>query len=67
MPEWEREIREALAGTNLKVDAAREAYRQARAGARVGLIRTPIDGTVLALNAQPGQEVGRLPVRELLP
>jgi multidrug resistance efflux pump len=41
-----------------QLDAAREADRQARAGEKMGLIRAPIDGTVLALNAQPGKEVG---------
>lgn len=38
-----------------QLDAAREANRQARAGERTGEIRAPITGTVLALNAQPGQ------------
>lgn len=32
--------------------------QQARAGEKQGYIRTPLDGTVTVLNAQPGNEVG---------
>lgn len=41
-----------------QLDSAREANRQARAGERIGELRSPIAGTVMALNAQPGQAVG---------
>jgi len=40
------------------LEEARTANQQARAGEKQGNIRTPITGTVLALNAQPGKEVG---------
>jgi multidrug efflux pump subunit AcrA (membrane-fusion protein) len=40
------------------LDAARQANSQARAGERIGEVRAPITGTVLALNAQPGQAAG---------
>lgn len=39
-------------------EAARESLWRAHAGERTGLIRAPIAGTVLALDAQPGQTVG---------
>jgi RND family efflux transporter MFP subunit len=40
-----------------QLEAAREANRQARAGEKFGYVRAPITGTVLGLNAQPGQGV----------
>ncbi len=51
----------SLAPYRAQVEAAREAYRQANAGEKISKIRAPITGTVLALNAQPGQEVGTDP------
>lgn len=47
-----------LAPYRQQFDAAREMYQQARSGARIALIKAPISGTVLALNTQPGSEVG---------
>ena len=47
-----------LAAYKQRLDAARDANREARAGERIGDLRAPISGTVLALNAQPGQTVG---------
>jgi multidrug efflux pump subunit AcrA (membrane-fusion protein) len=40
-----------------QLEQAREANRQAFATEEQGSIRTPISGTVMALNAQPGKEV----------
>ena len=37
---------------------AQETFNQAKSGAKLASIRTPISGTVLELNATPGQEVG---------
>src|SRR5207244_1256168 len=42
-------------------DAVRDAYQQVKSGAKMSQLRAPISGTVLALNAQPGQEVGADP------
>jgi multidrug efflux pump subunit AcrA (membrane-fusion protein) len=42
-----------------QLDQAREAYRQARAGKDMTRIHAPISGTVITLNAQPGQTVGQ--------
>lgn len=47
-----------LSAYKQQLDAAREAERSARAGERLGELRAPITGTVLALNAQPGQSAG---------
>jgi RND family efflux transporter MFP subunit len=41
-----------------QLEAARDFYRQVQSGAKLALIRAPIKGTVMALNAQPGKEVG---------
>lgn len=49
---------EALIPYQAQLDAARDALQQARSGAKIALIRAPITGTVLELNAQPGHEIG---------
>jgi RND family efflux transporter MFP subunit len=41
-----------------ELEAARERFQEAQSGRKMALIRAPISGTVLALNAQPGQEIG---------
>jgi membrane fusion protein, macrolide-specific efflux system len=48
-----------LAAYQAQLDSARAAYRDARAGKRQAQVRAPISGTVIALNAQPGQTAGR--------
>lgn len=48
-----------LASYQQQLDAARAEYRDARAGKRLSQIHAPISGTVIALNAQPGQTVGQ--------
>jgi len=50
-----------LAPYEQQLEAAREANKWARSGEKMGYIRSPISGTVLALNAQPGQQVGNDP------
>jgi RND family efflux transporter MFP subunit len=42
----------------MRLDSARDALQQARSGSKLALVRAPITGTLMALNAQPGQEVG---------
>ena len=41
-----------------QLEQAREMNQQARAGEKQGYLRTPLTGTVVELNAQPGKEVG---------
>jgi RND family efflux transporter MFP subunit len=54
--------RDAQLGTyKTQLDIAREAYQAAKSGDHPGMIKSPITGTVLALNAVPGQEVGKDP------
>lgn len=48
----------ALVPYRQRLEAAQQALREAQAGQKEALIRSPIAGTVLALNAQPGQEIG---------
>lgn len=48
----------ALQPYQQQLDAARAAFKDAQAGRKQALVRSPIRGTVLALNAQPGKEVG---------
>jgi len=50
---------DGLAAYQQQLDSARAAYRDARAGKRQAQIYAPISGTVIALNAQPGQAVGQ--------
>jgi HlyD family secretion protein len=52
------EMAEALAPYKQRLQAAQEAFREAQAGRKMAMIRSPIDGTVLALNARPGVEIG---------
>ncbi|HZT42749.1 MAG TPA: efflux RND transporter periplasmic adaptor subunit [Chthonomonadaceae bacterium] len=47
-----------LAPYRQQLDAARQALADARSGERLALIRAPISGTVLELNAVPGQSIG---------
>jgi RND family efflux transporter MFP subunit len=51
----------ALVPYQQQLDAARDFYQQVKSGAKLALIRAPIKGTVMALNAQPGREVGTDP------
>jgi len=50
-----------LGAYKTQLDMAREAYDAAKSGQDVGVIKAPLTGTVLALNAVPGQEVGKDP------
>lgn len=47
----------ALIPFQQQLDAARETFRQAQAGEKMTQVRSPIRGTVLALNARPGEVV----------
>jgi len=47
-----------LAALQQQLDSARAEYRDARAGKRQAQLHAPISGTVIALNAQPGETVG---------
>lgn len=42
-----------------QLEQARAAFAGARSGAKQSQVKAPISGTVLEINAQPGQEVGR--------
>src|SRR5262249_15995630 len=55
------EMEAALAPGRQALEAARERVQEAQAGRTAALIRAPIRGTVLALNAQPDQEIGADP------
>lgn len=48
----------ALVTYRQQLDAAREYLQEAQSGRKLGMIRSPITGTVLALNAQPGAVAG---------
>lgn len=48
----------ALAPYQIALEQARDSFNQAKSGAKLASIRTPITGTVLMLDVQPGQEVG---------
>lgn len=50
--------RVALAPLQAQLDQARDAFNQARGGRKMALIRAPIDGTLMSLNAAVGQVVG---------
>jgi RND family efflux transporter MFP subunit len=58
----------ALAPYEQQLETARASLREAQAGRKVAMIRAPIRGTVLALNAQPGKEIGddRTPVATIV-
>lgn len=48
----------ALVAYQQQLDAAREFLKEAQSGRKMGMVRSPINGTVLALNAQPGVVAG---------
>jgi len=48
----------ALVVYQQQLDTAREYLKEAQSGRKVGMVRSPIDGTVLALNAQAGAVAG---------
>lgn len=50
-----------LGNYKTQLDMARQAYKEAKSGRNIGVIKSPITGTVLALNAVPGKEVGKDP------
>jgi multidrug efflux pump subunit AcrA (membrane-fusion protein) len=54
----EAEVENALAPYQQRLEAAQAAFQDAQSGRKVAMIRTPIAGTVLALNARPGEEIG---------
>jgi RND family efflux transporter MFP subunit len=63
------QLAEALAPYQQRLQAAQETFREAQAGRKMAMIRSPIDGTVLALNARPGEEIGKdrkTPVAEIV-
>jgi len=49
----------ALIPYQQQLEAAREAFKDAQSGRKMALVRAPISGTVLALNARAGDEVGK--------
>jgi multidrug resistance efflux pump len=51
------EMRQELEPYNSRIAEARAALKQARANDNAGLIKSPIEGVLTTLNAQPGQEV----------
>lgn len=48
----------ALVVFQQQLDSAREYLKEAQSGRKLGMVRSPINGTVLALNAQPGAMAG---------
>jgi multidrug efflux pump subunit AcrA (membrane-fusion protein) len=52
------ELENALVPYQQRLEAARAAFQDAQSGRKVAMIRSPIAGTVLALNARPGEEIG---------
>jgi RND family efflux transporter MFP subunit len=58
-----------LAPYRQRLEAARAALREAQSGRREAMIRAPLSGTVLALNARPGQNLtadGKTPVATIV-
>lgn len=53
------EMEAALTPYRQRLQAAQETFQAAQAGRKQALIRSPVTGTVLALNARPSEEVGR--------
>ena len=51
----------ALAASRQSLELAQAEFQQAQSGRKQGLIRAPISGTVLVLNARPGSDVGTDP------
>jgi multidrug efflux pump subunit AcrA (membrane-fusion protein) len=47
----------ALLPFTQQLETARENFRQAQSGRQLAMLRAPISGTVLALNARPGAEI----------
>jgi RND family efflux transporter MFP subunit len=54
----QEEMQGALAPYAQELEAARTRLQEAQSGRKMALVRAPIRGTILALNAQPGQEIG---------
>ena len=54
----QEEMEAALTPFTRDLQAARQRLQEAQAGRKQALIRAPIRGTILALNAQAGQEIG---------
>jgi membrane fusion protein, macrolide-specific efflux system len=52
------DLKANLAPYEWQVEQARASFREVQAGQKMGSIRAPIAGTVLELNARPGEEVG---------
>jgi multidrug efflux pump subunit AcrA (membrane-fusion protein) len=52
------DLNATLAPYQQRLQAAQEAFRDAQAGRKMAAIRAPIAGTVLALNARPGVQIG---------
>jgi len=48
----------ALTPYQQRLEAARQAFQSAQSGRKIAQVRAPIAGTVLALTALPGQEIG---------
>jgi RND family efflux transporter MFP subunit len=51
----------ALVPYKQQLEVAREVFQQAQSGAKQAQVKSPINGTVLALNARPGEMVGKDP------
>jgi multidrug efflux pump subunit AcrA (membrane-fusion protein) len=54
----ETELESALTPYRQRLEAAEAAFEAAQSGRKVAQIKSPIYGTVLALNARPGAEIG---------
>jgi multidrug efflux pump subunit AcrA (membrane-fusion protein) len=57
----ETEVEAALTPYRQRLEAAEAAFQQAQSGRKMTQIKSPIYGTVLALNARPGEEIGADP------
>jgi multidrug efflux pump subunit AcrA (membrane-fusion protein) len=54
----EADLEAALTPYQQRVEAAEAAFQSAQSGRKMAQIKSPIYGTVLALNARPGEEIG---------
>jgi multidrug efflux pump subunit AcrA (membrane-fusion protein) len=54
----EADLEAALTPYQQRLEAAEAAFQAAQSGRKMAQIKSPIYGTVLALNARPGQEIG---------
>lgn len=54
----EADLKAALTPYQQRLEAAQAAFQAAQSGRKMAQIKSPISGTVLSLNAQPGQEIG---------